>query len=81
MNWRAPSPRHCDTASFEEISQRWRAVGNTLFHLTGLSYEPRTSHFCDERVTARQTGRYKQIQANTIYNLKGELYFENNGRL
>ena len=37
---RGPFPRHCNcgnTASFEEILQRWRAVGKTVFNLTGLS--------------------------------------------
>ena len=40
------------TASFEEMSQRWRAVGNTVSDLTGPRFEPRTSHSRDERVTA-----------------------------
>ena len=35
----------------EELSQRWRAVGNTVSDLTGSSFEPQTS--TDERVTAR----------------------------
>ena len=47
-----------NTAPFEEMSQRWRAVGNTVFDLTGLRFEPQTSRSRDERVTARPTGRY-----------------------
>ena len=32
------SLRPGNTASFEEMSQRWRAVGNTVPDLTGLRY-------------------------------------------
>ena len=46
-----------NTAPFEKMSQRWRAVGNTVFDLTSQRFEPRTSRFRDERVTARPTGR------------------------
>ena len=42
-----------NTASFEKMSQRWRAVGNTVSNLTGPGFKPRTSRFKDERVTAR----------------------------
>ena len=41
-----------NTASFEKISQRWRAVGNTLFNLTGPRFEPRVSGSINEHVTA-----------------------------
>ena len=44
-------------ASFEEMSQRWRAVGSTVSDLTGPRFEPQTSRFSNERVTARPTGR------------------------
>ena len=30
------------TASFEEMSQRWQDVGNSVSGLTGLSFEPQT---------------------------------------
>ena len=46
-----------NTASFEEMSQRWRVVGNTVSDLTGPRFEPQTSRSRDERVTARPTGR------------------------
>ena len=46
-----------NTASFEEMSRWWRAVGNTLSDLTGLRCEPQTSHSINEYVTARPTGR------------------------
>ena len=40
------------------MSQRWRAVGDTVSDLTGLKFEPQTSHSRDERTTARLTGRF-----------------------
>ena len=46
-----------NTASFEEMSQRWRAVSNTVSDLTGPRFELQTSLSGDERVTARPTGR------------------------
>ena len=56
------SLRPGNTAPFEEMSQRWRAVGNTVSDLTGLRFEPQTSRSRDERVTARPTGpKYKII--------------------
>ena len=51
------SLRPDNTAPFEEISQRWRAVGNTASDLTGPRFEPQTSRSRDESVTARPTGR------------------------
>ena len=61
MSWRGPSPRHCARATqlrtFEEMSQRWRVVGNTVSDLTGPRFEPQTSRSRDERVTAQPTGR------------------------
>ena len=47
-----------NTASFEEMSQWWRAVGNTVSDLTGPRFKPQTSRSRDKRVTARPTGRY-----------------------
>ena len=38
-------------ATFEEMLQRWRAVGNTVFDLTGPRLKPQISRFRDERVT------------------------------
>ena len=43
-----------NTASFEEILQRWRAVGNTVSDLTSPRFEPQTSRSKDECVTARK---------------------------
>ena len=51
------SLRPGNTAPFEEMSQRWRAIGNTVSDLTGPRFEPQTSRSRDERVTARPTGR------------------------
>ena len=45
------------TAPFEEMSQRWRVVGNTLSELTDPRFEPQTSRSRDESVTDRPTGR------------------------
>ena len=56
----APFPGN--TASFEEMSQRWRDVGNTVFDLTGPRFEPQTSRSRDERVTARSIGRQTHKQ-------------------
>ena len=42
----------CHIASFEEMLQKWRAVGNTVPDLTGPKFEPQTSRSRDERVTA-----------------------------
>ena len=51
------SLRPGNTAPFKEMSQRWRAVGNTVSDLTGPRFEPQTSRSRDKRVTARPTGR------------------------
>ena len=51
------SLRSGNTAPFEEISQQWRAVGNTVSDLTGPRFEPQTSRSRHERVIARPTGR------------------------
>ena len=50
------SLRPGNTAPFEEMSQRWRAVGDTVSDLTGPRFESQTSRSRDERVTARPTG-------------------------
>ena len=55
------SLRPGNTAPFEEMSQRWQAVGNTVSNLTGPRFEPQTSRSRDERVTARPTGRYRSF--------------------
>ena len=46
-----------NTASFKGMLQRWQAVGNTVFDLTGLRFEPQTFLFSDERVAAQPTGQ------------------------
>ena len=43
------------TAPFEEMSQRWRAVANTVADLIASRFEPHTSCSRDERITARPT--------------------------
>ena len=57
------SLRPANTAPFKEMSQRWRAVGNTVSDLISPRFEPRTSRSKDECVTARPTfnvGNIKQ---------------------
>ena len=46
-----------NTAPFEGMLQRWRAVGNTVFDLTGPRYEPQASRSRDESASAQPTGR------------------------
>ena len=45
-----------NAAPFKEMLQQWRAVGKTLFNLTGPRFEPQTTRSRDERVTARPAG-------------------------
>ena len=45
------------TAPFEEMLQRWRAVGNIVSDLTGPRFELPTSRSKDKRGTAQPTGR------------------------
>ena len=60
---RGPSPRHCARATqlqtFEEILQRFRAVGNTVSDLTGPRFEPQPYRSRDEHVTARPDDQSK----------------------
>ena len=58
------SLRPGNTAPFEEMSQRRRAVGNSVSDLTGPRFEPQTSRSRDERVTARPTARFRKILEN-----------------
>ena len=55
-SWRGPSPRHCARAT-QLLSKKWRRGGEPLatlcFDLNGPRFEPQTSRFTDERVTAR----------------------------
>ena len=44
-----------NTASFEEMSQQWRPVGNSVSDLTGPRFEPQTSRSKNERITVRPT--------------------------
>ena len=44
-------------ASLEEMSQRWRAGGNTESDLTDPRFEPPTSHSRYECVTVQSNGR------------------------
>ena len=46
--------------NFEEVSQQWRAVINSVSDLTDKRFESPSSHSKDERVTARPTGKYFQ---------------------
>ena len=53
------SLRPGNTASFEEMSQRWRVVGNTVSDLTYQRCKPRNSRSRDERFTARPTAWHR----------------------
>ena len=66
------SLRPSNTASLEEMSQRWRAVGNTVSNSTGPGFEPKTSSASDKRITARPTARLKLrlIQNKTLQNIR-----------
>ena len=65
-----------NTATFEGMLQRWRAVGNTVFDLTGLRFEPQTSRSRDERVTVQPTGRSKnEISYKSLCPLFNCFYF------
>ena len=59
-----------NTAHFEETWHRWRAVGKTVFDLTGLRFEPRTFRSADERLTARPTGRCVSKIKNKLHRHK-----------
>ena len=52
-------------ASFEQMLQRWRVVGNTESDLTGPRFEPQTSLSRDECVAAQPSGR---LTLKTIVN-------------
>ena len=49
--------------------QQWRVVGNTMFDLTGPRYEPQTSRYGDERVTARPTSRFCFTNLSQLFQL------------
>ena len=75
------SLRPGNTASFEEVSQRRQAVGNTVSDLTGPRFKPQTSRSRDKRVAARPTGRYtakieKNIQRRLLQLSKGGVMHE-----
>ena len=46
-----------NTATFEEMSQRWQAISNTLSNLTGLRFEPQISRSTDKRATSRSKSK------------------------
>ena len=50
-----------DLGRFQEMLQRWGAIGNTVYDLTDPRFEPQTFRSRHERVTARPTGRFNVI--------------------
>ena len=50
-----------NTASFQEMLQRWQDVGNTVTDLTGPRFEPETSCSKNKRVAAPTTGQSSLI--------------------
>ena len=53
-----------DNTALFEMSQRWRAVGDTVCNLTAPKLEPEISRSSDGRVTARPTGFYSSLRTN-----------------
>ena len=51
------SLRPGNTASFEEMSQQWRAVSNAVSDLTDATFETQISRSRDKRATVRPTNR------------------------
>ena len=47
-----------NTAPFEEMLQRWQAVGSTVSDLSGPRFEPQTSRSRNERIIARPSGLF-----------------------
>ena len=43
-------------ASFDEMPQRWRVVGKTVFRFTDQRFDSQTSRFRDDCITGRPTG-------------------------
>ena len=60
------SLRPGNTASFEEMLQRWRAVGNTASDLTGPSFEPWTSRFRDEEILNTAKDRFVFVSHSKV---------------
>ena len=60
------SLRAVNTAVFEEMSLRWRAVGNAVSDLTGSIFEAQTSRYRNERVNTRPTGQSTAIATPKI---------------
>ena len=50
------SLRPSNTGPFEEMSLRWRSVGNTVSDMTGPSFEPQISRSRNLRVIAQPIG-------------------------
>ena len=51
------SLRPGSTAYFKEMLQRWQAVDDTVFDLTGSRFKPHISNSRDKRVTTRPSDR------------------------
>ena len=56
----SPPPRHCARAT-QLLSKKCCSNGYAVPNLIGPRFEPQTSRFRDERVTARLTGWYELI--------------------
>ena len=64
-----------NTASFEQLSQWWRTVGNTVFDLISRRFESQTSRSRNKRVTARPTGWSKLFIIGFIVPLRPWILF------
>ena len=66
---KGPSSRQCAGATqilSKKMLLRWRAVGNTASDLTGPRFEPQTSRFQDERVTAGSSDCFRKLVKNFL---------------
>ena len=67
------SASHCSCKQHSSFQRNAAAASSRcLFDSTGARFEPRISHFKDERVTARPTGSIKRIAFGNYF----ELIFE-----
>ena len=64
-----------NTVPFEEQSQPWRAVGNSVFDLTGLSFKSQTSRSRDELVITKFRQRLKIIMMVVCTKFRGNKLF------
>ena len=70
------SSLHLGNTAFEEMSQQWRAVGNTVSDLTGSRFELQTCRSRDEHVTPRPTAMLLLNYFSTVLLIVFDLHDE-----